>query len=187
MITITAGMIDDTLLDMNTIGTFDIVFTVSDSDLYTDTVTITFTIQDAWGDSYDGVVLSNDQYTVTGNDVTISSTLNGGYGTMEQVYYNLDGPYTNFEFDVDVHMDSSVVVTGDTKYGFILYNSPTNYVEIYIIPSLDGFYTVAQVDGVWDRLWTPEYSFAGGIDFTTANNYQVVKDEPPSLFMWILY
>jgi len=176
VITITAGMIDDTLLDMNTIGTFDIVFTVSDSDLYTDTVTITFTIQDAWGDSYDGVVLSNDQYTVTGNDVTISSTLNGGYGTMEQVYYNLDGPYTNFEFDVDVHMDSSVVVTGDTKYGFILYNSPTNYVEIYIIPSLDGFYTVAQVDGVWDRLWTPEYSFAGGIDFTTANNYQVVKD-----------
>jgi hypothetical protein len=137
--------------------------------------TITFSIQDAWGDSYDDLIASNNQYSVVGNDVTITNTLLGGYGSMEQVYYNLEAPTSDFTFNTDIRIDSSVVVDVNTKYGFILYNSPGNYVEIFIIPDVDGLYTVAKVGGTWDKLWVSEYSFGGTIDFNSFMNLKVEK------------
>jgi hypothetical protein len=174
-ITITTAMIDSTSVDMNIEGVYDVVFTVTDTDVNTSTLTITITVQDAWGDSYDDLIVSNNQYSVVGNDVTITNSLLGGYGSMEQVYYTLKTPTSDFTFNTDIRIDSSVVVDGNTKYGFILYNSPDNYVEIFIIPNLDGLYTVVKVGGLWDRLWVSEYSFGATLDFTEANNFKVEK------------
>ena len=175
-ITITAAMVDETNVDMNTVGTFDVVYTVTDSDSNTSTVTITFAIQDAWGDSYDGIITSNGLYTVDSNNVTITSTAGGGYGAMEQAFYGGSGPQVDFTTEANVRIDNSVLVDVNTKYGFMLYNSPTNYLEVFIIPGLNSVHTVSQANGVFVRNWTHEYTFEEGFDFTTSNNLRVEKD-----------
>ena len=175
VITITSGMVDVTNVDMNTLGTFDVVYTVTDADSYSTTVTITFTIQNVWGDSYDTLLVTNGLFTGDHTGATITSTNNGGYGSMEQVFYTGTTPLVDFTTEADIRMDSSVVVDANTKYGLMIYNSPTNYLEIFIIPSLNGIFTVSQVNGGFDRLWTAEYTFADGFDFTTANNIKVEK------------
>ena len=174
-ITITSEMIDTTTVDMDTIGTFDVVYTVIDNDLNESELTITFTIQDLWGDSYDGLIASNNQFAASGDDITITNTLLGGYGSMEQAYFNGSAPQIEFSAGADIRIDDSVVVDVNTKYGFILYNDLNNYVEIYLILDLDGIYTVSKVGGAWERLWTLEHTFNGSIDFTEFHRYDVVK------------
>ena len=128
-----------------------------------------------FGDSADGVIAVNDQFDVDGNNITITGTLNGGYGAMEQAFYNEEAATADFSVSVDISIDDSVVVTGDTKYGFLLYNSVDEYFEIYIIPNLNGIYMVSMTSGNFVKLWTLEYTFDVGFDFTTANNFEVVK------------
>jgi DNA-binding transcriptional regulator WhiA len=128
-----------------------------------------------WGNSYDGVISLRGTYTWIDGTLTLLSTESGGYGSMEQMFYQ-EAPEVDFTASA-VMYHAQETINNNNKYGFMFYHDVNNYLEIFIIPNLNAIFAVSKINGVFGFLWTKLYDFEEGIDHRVAGDALVVTKE----------
>ncbi len=147
--------------------------------------TSTEVVDTTWGGSYDDELPLSGDYTYEGGELTILTTAMGGYGAMEQIFYIGADPLAGFIVSAKMRHDGSLVIDANNKYGFLLYNSPDNYLELYIIPNLNAVYAVSKVGGAFGYLWTSLYTFDVGYDHTAGTQAFAVKKDGATFTLYL--